>query len=113
MKFKNIKRIQILLGSSPISKFSYHMSIPHTPNPMMRNALLAIPLHLLHEVIEEKIYQNRVYSGGGVEPNDFAPDELDGPYAAASKLNFPAVARFEGYEVADAAFEGGGVGQTA
>lgn len=50
---------------------------------MVGNRLLAVGLHLLHQVVKEEIYQNGVDFHLGVISFDFPLDQLDTPYATS------------------------------
>ena len=54
---------------------------------MMRQALLALCLHLLHGIVQVKINQHSVDLGPGVLPQDLPPDQLDTPYTAGYCLS--------------------------
>jgi len=61
---------------------------------MMRQALLALRLHLLHGVIQVKIDQHSVDLGPGVLPQDLPPDQLDTPYTAGYSLSATLIVAF-------------------
>ena len=75
-------------------------SIPDAPRAMMGNARNSLRFHFFHCVVEKEIYENSVDLCSWVLADDLAPQKLNTPDAAPTKLHLPMVATFDEHESA-------------